>query len=100
MYRSTFFLTTALAEGEWSASRPGRFIPGERALGTHWIGSWVDTRAGLDDLERRNFLTLLGLELLLLSRPDRSQSLYRLRCSGSLGSLVCQIFIYHLNLRF
>jgi hypothetical protein len=29
------FLTSALAEGEWSASRPGRFAPGERAPGTH-----------------------------------------------------------------
>jgi hypothetical protein len=25
----------------WSASRPGRFIPGEISLGTHWIGGWV-----------------------------------------------------------
>jgi hypothetical protein len=23
--------------GEWLASRPGRFTPGERAIGTHWI---------------------------------------------------------------
>jgi hypothetical protein len=28
------FLTWALAGSEWSASRPGRFTPGERALGT------------------------------------------------------------------
>jgi hypothetical protein len=33
------FLTSALDEGEWSASRPGRFTPEERALGTRWIGS-------------------------------------------------------------
>jgi hypothetical protein len=38
------FLTSALAGGEWSASRPGRLIPGERAPGTHWIG-WVDPRS-------------------------------------------------------
>jgi hypothetical protein len=30
-------LTSALAGGEWSASRPLRFTPGERAAGTHWI---------------------------------------------------------------
>jgi hypothetical protein len=42
------FLTSALAGGEWSASRPGRFTAWERALGTHWIGGWVDPRAGLD----------------------------------------------------
>jgi hypothetical protein len=45
------FLTSALVGDEWSASRPGRFTPGERAPGTHWIGGWVDPRAGLDDVE-------------------------------------------------
>jgi hypothetical protein len=28
------FLTSALQGGEWSASRPGRFTPGERVLST------------------------------------------------------------------
>jgi hypothetical protein len=46
------FLTTALVGGEWSASRPGRFTPGERAPGTHWIGVWVGPRAGPDDMEK------------------------------------------------
>jgi hypothetical protein len=31
------FLTSAVDGVEWSASRPGSFISGERALGTHWI---------------------------------------------------------------
>jgi hypothetical protein len=53
--------------------------PRERAPGTHCIGGWVDPRAGLDDVEKRKFLTLPGLELRLLGRPARSQSLYRLR---------------------
>jgi hypothetical protein len=44
------FLTSALAEDEWSASRPGRFTTVERAPGTHWIGGWVNPRAGLDDM--------------------------------------------------
>jgi hypothetical protein len=52
------FLTSALAGGEWSASRPCRFIPG-----THWIGGWVGPRGGLDDVEKRNFLILSGLKL-------------------------------------
>jgi hypothetical protein len=60
-----------IAGGEWSASRPCRFTPGERAPGTHWIGGWVGPRAGLDDVEGR-------LELRPLGRPARSQSLYRL----------------------
>jgi hypothetical protein len=61
MYRSTFSLTSALVGGEWSVSCPGRFIPGERALTTQWIGGWVGPRAGLDDVEKRKFLTLPGL---------------------------------------
>jgi hypothetical protein len=32
------FLTSTLVGGEWLASRLGRFIPKERAPGTHWIG--------------------------------------------------------------
>jgi hypothetical protein len=47
-------LTSALDGGEWSASRPGRFNPGERALGTHSMGGWVGPRAGLDaDVKRK-----------------------------------------------
>jgi hypothetical protein len=42
-----------------------------RAPGTHWIGGWVELRAGLD-LEKRKFLTLPGLELRPLGRPARS----------------------------
>jgi hypothetical protein len=37
--------------------------PGEEPPGTHWIGGWVDPRAGLDDMEKRKLLTVLGLEL-------------------------------------
>jgi hypothetical protein len=47
-------LTSALARGEWSASRHCRFTLGERTAGTHWIG-------GLDDVEKRKFFTLPGL---------------------------------------
>jgi hypothetical protein len=43
------FLTSALDGGEWSASRPGRFTPTERATVTHWIRGWVSTRACLDE---------------------------------------------------
>jgi hypothetical protein len=38
----------------------------------------VDPRSGLDDKEKRNFLTRPRLKLQPLSRPARSQSLYRL----------------------
>jgi hypothetical protein len=46
-YSSTHSLTSALDGGEWSASRPGRFTPRERAPGTDWIGGWVGPRAVL-----------------------------------------------------
>jgi hypothetical protein len=77
------FLTSALAAGEWSASRPCRFTPMERASGTHLVGGWMDPRASLHDMEKRKFLTLPKLELRPLDRPARSQSLYRLRYPGS-----------------
>jgi hypothetical protein len=48
------FLTSTLVGGEWSASRPSRFIPRERAPTTHWIGGWVDLRAGLGNVEKTN----------------------------------------------
>jgi hypothetical protein len=53
-YSSTHSLTSALDGDEWSASRLGRFTPRERAPGTHWIGGWVDPRAGLDAVVKRN----------------------------------------------
>jgi hypothetical protein len=77
------FLTSALVGGEWSASRPGRFTPGERAPGAHWIGC-VDPRASLDDMEKWKFLTQPGLELRPVGRPAHSQSLYRLYYPGSI----------------
>jgi hypothetical protein len=39
--------------GEWSALRPGHFIPRERAPGTHWIWGWVGPRTGLNTVVRR-----------------------------------------------
>jgi hypothetical protein len=72
------FLTSVLAGGEWSASRPGCFT-----LDIHWIEGWVDYRVGLDDVEKRKFLILQGLELRPLGRPASSQSLYRIHYPGS-----------------
>jgi hypothetical protein len=46
--KTHIFLISALAGGEWLASRPGRFTPGERARCT----SWVDCRAGLDNMNK------------------------------------------------
>jgi hypothetical protein len=43
-------LSWALNGGDWSASRPCRFISGETAPDTHLLG-WVGPRAGLDAAE-------------------------------------------------
>jgi hypothetical protein len=51
---------------------PAALPPGETAPGTQWIGGWVGPRAGLDDVEKRKFLTLPGLELRPLVRPGRN----------------------------
>jgi hypothetical protein len=42
----------------------------------------VDLRAGLDDVEKRKFLILLGLEIRPRGHPARNQSLYRLHYPG------------------
>jgi hypothetical protein len=73
------FLTLALIGGEMSTSRPGRFTAGKGAPGTHFIAGWLGPRIGLDDVEKRKILILLGLELRPLGLPARNQSLYRIR---------------------
>jgi hypothetical protein len=60
------FLNSALHEGVWSASRPGCFIPGEKALGTHFIGGWVGSRTRLDHMEKEKSLAPAGIEARIL----------------------------------
>jgi hypothetical protein len=43
----------------------------------------VGPRAGMDEVKKRKFLTLRGLEVRPLGRPARSQALYRLNYPGS-----------------
>jgi hypothetical protein len=43
----------------------------------------MDPIVSLDDVEKRKFLLLPGLEPRILGRPARSQSLYRLRYASS-----------------
>jgi hypothetical protein len=41
--------------------------------GTHWMGGWVGPRTGLNDMERKKYLPLPGLELRPLVLTARSQ---------------------------
>jgi hypothetical protein len=66
------FLTSVLVGGEWSASRHGRFNPGETAPSTHLIRGWMGPRADLDDMENLRFYPPPGLELRSFGRPARS----------------------------
>jgi hypothetical protein len=50
--------TLALAGGEWSASHPSHFTPGDKTSSTRWIGGWVDPRASLDIMEKRKISCL------------------------------------------
>jgi hypothetical protein len=39
------------------------FLPPQKELpGTHWIGAWVGLRTGLDVVDKRNMLPLLGIQ--------------------------------------
>jgi len=51
---SDAFLTSALVEAEWSASRPGHFTHRERAPGSHLTEGWVGPRADPDAAAKRN----------------------------------------------
>jgi hypothetical protein len=52
------FVTSALVGGEWSASRTYRFSLREEPPHSHCTGGWVDLRAGLDEVEKRQYLNL------------------------------------------
>jgi hypothetical protein len=72
-----FFQLTNCAlchEGIWGSGRidphilylgtvtPWPLYPRQQSPGTHWMGGWMDPRAGVDDVEKRKFLISQGLE--------------------------------------
>jgi hypothetical protein len=75
------FLTSALVGVEWSAHALTVLPPGKEAR-YPLDRRLSDPRTDLDNVEKRKFFTLLGLELRHLGRPARSQSPYRLRYPG------------------
>jgi hypothetical protein len=55
---------------------PAAIPPGDRVPGTLSIGGWVGSKVGPDDIEKRKFLILPGLEPQTFGRPAHIQSLY------------------------
>jgi hypothetical protein len=75
------FLTSAIDGGEWSASLPRCFTPGERVQGAQCIAGWADSRAGTDAIEYRKIYSPC-LES-NPSCPSHSPSLYWLSYPSS-----------------
>jgi hypothetical protein len=76
MYRSIYsWPWHKLEVSDQLHTSPCCITPGERAHSTHWTKGWVSPRTGVDNVERRKILPLLGLELQPLHCPACSQSL-------------------------
>jgi len=61
------FLTMALGEESAELHASSDLLPGEKKPDTHWIGSWVGPRAGLDVFRKQKHL----LPLNGIRTPDR-----------------------------
>jgi hypothetical protein len=85
-HSSYSFLTSALDGVSGQPHGPAALYPRERTASTHWIGGWVDFRAGLDTKARGKILYLCRG-----SDPDRpvySQTLYWLTNLSSYSNYV------------
>jgi hypothetical protein len=74
------FLTSALAGTSAQLQSPAILPTEEIVTVTHWIGSCLGRKIGMDDVDERKMLFLLGIE------PETetcSSSLYRLISRGS-----------------
>jgi hypothetical protein len=69
------FFTVALNGSEQSASCLCSFIPGEKGLGTRWIGGWVDPRGSWNSTDKRKSYSYWELNP---SHPAHSLLLYQL----------------------
>jgi hypothetical protein len=74
------YLSSAFDGGEWSASRPSRCTPVERACGSQCIGGWVVLRDTVDAVEKRKIL--FPCRESNPARSFRNLSLYRLSYLG------------------
>jgi hypothetical protein len=73
-YSSTIF--DLITRYRWvAASHPCRFIPGERAPGTHWIGGWLGPRVGLDAEKRKKIIAPTGNRIINIIIIVRARSI-------------------------
>jgi hypothetical protein len=79
------FQTWALDGSEWSASRPCRFNLRKRTPGIDWTGGWVDTRVGLESVDKRKVLHCRDSNA---SRPVCIPSIYQLSYPDSAYSII------------
>jgi hypothetical protein len=77
--------TSALDGSERSDSRSGRFNTGIRASCMHWIGIWVNPKAGLDAVARRKIPLLAVLGIQLLSSSPSLVTVLMSYCGSSPG---------------
>jgi hypothetical protein len=56
--------------------KPQPLYPRGKNPFTHWIGSWVGPRAGLDEVQNKKFLTLPEHEPLPVVQPVASRYTY------------------------
>jgi hypothetical protein len=68
------FLILALDGDELSTSRFCHFLAWGIVPGTHWLGDWVDLKAGMDAMKKRSYFCRESN----ISVPARSPSLYQL----------------------
>jgi hypothetical protein len=73
--KTSLSFSSVLDLGQWSASLPSRFASGANNPGTGWVEGWMDPRAGVDSVEKRNYCPCWESNT---GRPSWSQSLYPL----------------------
>jgi hypothetical protein len=106
IYSSYSFLTSALNEGERSASHPGHILsPGQDPPSTHWIWGWVGLRAFLDTEARGKMLCLYQWWNPVIQSVDRHDSDWsttapkKTRQWRKYKNLVILITIYSLHIK-
>jgi hypothetical protein len=68
MYRYVYSSSRHLLEvGGWVQALAA-LPPGERASGSHWIGGWEGSRAGLDDVEKSRHRLVVTSEMIWIRK--------------------------------